>query len=315
MIKPLADWLVYDLIGLSPESHLGGALDYFVWDIIKISLMLLVIIFTVNYLRSYLSPEKVRRFLGRKLPVVGNILAALIGVATPFCSCSAVPMFIGFVEAGVPLGVTFSFLVSSPMVNEVALVLLFGLVGARVALIYMTSGLVVSILSGLVIGWLRMEKHLQDYVRSIHFGKVEPSKKTQKDRLRFAWGYTRDIFKRIWLFIIIGIGLGAFIHGYVPADFLLRFSAGSAIWGVPIAVLVGIPLYSSAAGMIPIISALLEKGLPLGTALAFMMAVTAISPPEFIILKQVMKMRLLLTFGAIITLAIILTGYLFNLLV
>jgi uncharacterized membrane protein YraQ (UPF0718 family) len=312
LIKPLADWLVYHLIGLSPETHLGEALDYFVWDIIKIFLMMLAIIFAVSYLRSYLSPEKVRHFLAQKLPLVGNLLAALVGVATPFCSCSAVPLFIGFVEAGVPLGVTFSFLVCSPMVNEVALVLLFALLGARVALIYLTSGLAISLLSGMLIGGLKMEKYLQDYVRNIHFGKVEEGEKTQKDRFRFAWAYTRDIIRRIWLFIIIGIALGAFIHGYVPADFLLRFTAGSAIWGVPLAVLVGIPLYSSAAGMIPIITALLEKGLPLGTALAFMMAVTAISPPEFIILKQVMKSRLLVTFGVIITVAIIFTGYLFN---
>jgi len=312
LFKPIADWLVYELIGLSPENRLGEALNFFIWDTMKIFFMMLVVIFMVSYLRSYLPPQRVRRFLSQKLPVIGNIFAAGVGVATPFCTCSAIPLFIGFVEAGVPLGVTFSFLVSAPMVNEVALILLIALVGWKVALIYLGTGLVVAVVSGLVIGWLRPDRFLQDHVRNIHFGEVEERQWSQRERLRYAVAYTRDILKRIWLFIVVGIAVGAFIHGYIPGDIILRFSSQSALWGVPTAVLLGVPLYAGAAGAIPIVTALLEKGLPLGTALAFLMAVTALSLPEFIILRQVMKTRLLLIFAGILTVSIILTGYLFN---
>ncbi len=312
MFKPIADWLVYELIGLSPENRLGEALNFFIWDTMKIFFMMLVVIFMVSYVRSYLPPQRVRRFLSQKLPVVGNIFAAGIGVATPFCTCSAIPLFIGFIEAGVPLGVTFSFLVSAPMVNEVALILLIALVGWKVALIYLGTGLVVAVVSGLVIGWLRPDRFLQDHVRNIHFGEVEEKQWSQRERLRYAVAYTRDILKRIWLFIVIGIAVGAFIHGYIPGDIILRFSSQSTLWGVPTAVLLGVPLYAGAAGAIPIVTALLEKGLPLGTALAFLMAVTALSLPEFIILRQVMKTRLILIFAGILTVSIILTGYLFN---
>lgn len=312
MFKPIADWLVYELIGLSPENRLGEALNFFVFDTMKIFFMMLVVIFMVSYVRSYLPPQRVRRFLSQKLPVIGNIFAAGVGVATPFCTCSAIPLFIGFIEAGVPLGVTFSFLVSAPMVNEVALILLIALVGWKVALIYLGTGLVVAVVSGLVIGWLRPDRFLQDHVRNIHFGEVEEKQWSQRERLRYAVAYTRDILKRIWLFIVIGIAVGAFIHGYIPGDIILRFSSQSTLWGVPTAVLLGVPLYAGAAGAIPIVTALLEKGLPLGTALAFLMAVTALSLPEFIILRQVMKTRLLLIFAGILTVSIILTGYLFN---
>lgn len=315
MFKPVADWLVYELIGLSPENRLGEALNFFIWDTMKIFFMMLVVIFMVSYVRSYLPPQRVRRFLSQKLPVIGNIFAAGVGVATPFCTCSAIPLFIGFVEAGVPLGVTFSFLVSAPMVNEVALILLIALVGWKVALIYLGTGLVVAVVSGLVIGWLRPDRFLQDHVRNIHFGEVEERQWSQRERLRYAVAYTRDILKRIWLFIVVGIAVGAFIHGYIPGDIILRFSSQSTLWGVPTAVLLGVPLYAGAAGAIPIVTALLEKGLPLGTALAFLMAVTALSLPEFIILRQVMKTRLLLIFAGILTVSIILTGYLFNLVV
>jgi len=312
MLKAFADFIAYGLIGLTPGTHLAEALNFFIYDSIKILILLTVIIFLVAVIRSYFPPERTRNILSRKREYVGNGLAGLLGIVTPFCSCSAVPLFIGFVESGVPLGVTFSFLVSSPMINEVALVLLWGLFGWRVALLYIGTGLVVAFISGIVIGKLRMERYVQDYVYQMKVGNTEISRQSFREKIDYAKDYTRDLLKRIWPYVLIGIGVGGFIHGYVPSDFLLKYAGPENPLAVPIAVLIGVPLYSNAAGTIPIVQALMGKGMPIGTVLAFMMAVTALSFPEAVILKNVLKMRLLLIFFGTVAVAIIGVGYLFN---
>jgi hypothetical protein len=313
MLKTISHYITYDLLELEHGSHLADALDFFIYDTIKIFLLLSVIIFIVSTIRSYFPPERTKRILSHKKEFIGNILAALLGIVTPFCSCSAVPLFIGFVEAGIPLGVTFSFLISSPMVNEVAVVLLFGLFGWKVAAIYAGAGLLVAIFGGLVIGKLRLEKWVEEYVYQFHNGQgYELVKQTFQERLLYAKESTKDILKRVWLFIIIAIGIGGFIHGYVPEDFLVRYAGPGNPFAVPIAVLLGVPLYANAAGVIPIVYALMEKGLSMGTVLAFMMAVTALSFPEMIILRKVLKIPLLGVFVGIVTITIIAVGYLFN---
>jgi uncharacterized protein len=313
MLKVISQYITYSLLNLEHGSHLADAVDFFVYDTIKIFLLLSVIIFIVSIIRSFFPPEKTKRILSHKKEFIGNILAALLGIVTPFCSCSAVPLFIGFVEAGVPLGVTFSFLISSPMVNEVAVVLLFGLFGWKVAAIYAGAGLLVAIFGGLVIGKLKLEKWVEEYVYQFHNGQeYELIKQTFKERLLYAKENTKDILKRVWLFILIAIGIGGFIHGYVPEDFLFRYAGAGNPFAVPIAVLLGVPLYANAAGVIPIVYALMEKGLSMGTVLAFMMAVTALSLPEMIILRRVLKIQLLGVFVGIMTLTIIAVGYLFN---
>ena len=313
MLKVISQYITYSLLNLEHGSHLADAVDFFVYDTIKIFLLLSVIIFIVSIIRSFFPPEKTKRILSHKKEFIGNILAALLGIVTPFCSCSAVPLFIGFVEAGVPLGVTFSFLISSPMVNEVAIVLLFGLFGWKVTAIYIGAGLLVAIFGGLVIGKLKLEKWVEEYVYKFHNGQeYEIIKQTFKERLQYAKDNTVDILKRVWLFILIAIGIGGFIHGYVPEDFLVRYAGPGNPFAVPIAVLLGVPLYANAAGVIPIVYALMEKGLSMGTVLAFMMAVTALSLPEMIILRKVLKIQLLGVFVGIMTLTIIAVGYLFN---
>jgi hypothetical protein len=312
MLQQFADYFVFSVLGLTRGTHLGDALNFFVYDSIKIFLLLSTIIFIVAIMRSQFTPERTRRLLSHKAQYVGNILAALLGIVTPFCSCSAVPLFIGFVESGVPLGVTFSFLVSSPMVNEVALILLWGLFGWKIALLYVGTGLVVAIVSGIVIGKLHMERFVQDYVYTMKVGAGADHTMTWKDRLTYARDYTGGLLKKIWPYVIVGIAIGGFIHGYAPEGFLLKYAGPGNPFGVPIAVLIGVPLYSNAAGVIPIVHALMEKGMAIGTVLAFMMAVTALSLPEAIILKNVLKMRLLLTFFGIVAVAIIGVGYLFN---
>jgi uncharacterized membrane protein YraQ (UPF0718 family) len=312
MLRSFSDYIVFDLLALSPETHLGKALNFFLYDTVKIFLLLSVIIFLVAIIRSYFPPERTRRILSRKREYVGNGLAGLLGIVTPFCSCSAVPLFIGFVESGVPLGVTFSFLVSSPMINEVALVLLLGLFGWRIALLYIGTGLVVSFISGILIGKMRMERYVQDYVYQMKVGDAEIARQNFKEKIEYARDYTKDLLKRIWPYVLIGIGVGGFIHGYVPSEFLVKYAGPGNPFAVPVAVLIGVPLYSSAAGTIPIVQALMGKGMPIGTVLAFMMAVTALSFPEAVILKNVLKMRLLLIFFGIVAAAIIGVGYLFN---
>jgi uncharacterized membrane protein YraQ (UPF0718 family) len=312
MLKDFADYIVFKRVGLTPGTHLGEALNFFIYDTIKIFILLSVIIFFVAIIRSYFPPERTRRILSHKREYIGNGLAGLLGIVTPFCSCSAVPLFIGFVESGVPLGVTFSFLVSSPMINEIALVLLLGLFGWKIALLYIGTGLVVSFISGILIGRLRMERYVQDYVYQMKVGNAEMVRQNFSEKIQYARDYTKDLLKRIWPYVLIGIGVGGFIHGYVPSDFLLKYAGPGNPFAVPVAVLIGVPLYSNAAGTIPIVQALMGKGMPVGTVLAFMMAVTALSFPEAVILKNVLKIRLLLIFFGIVAAAIVGVGYLFN---
>ena len=312
MLKSAVEALTFDWMGLSRGTHAGEAVSFFIYDSVKIVLLLSVIVFVVAVVRSYFSPEKTRALLAHRRRYAGTVLASRVGIVTPFCSCSAVPLFIGFVESGVPLGVTFSFLVSSPMVNEVALVLLWGLFGAKVAILYVGTGLLVAIVSGIVIGHLKMEKHVQEYVYKIKGNAISEAPRAFRERLTDARQYTGDLLKKIVPYVLVGVGLGALIHGYAPADFLARHAGRGNPFAVPLAVLIGVPLYSNAAGMIPVVQALMSKGLPIGTALAFMMAVTALSFPEAVILKKVLKMRLLLTFFGTVALAIIGVGYLFN---
>ena len=300
-------------MGIAKNSIFGEALNFFITDSIKIAILLVAIIFFVSFLRSYLPPEKVKKVLANRFEFVGNILAAMIGIVTPFCSCSAVPLFIGFVESGVPLGVTFSYLVSAPMVNEVAAVLLLGLFGWKIALIYVVSGVVIAVVTGVIIGKFKLEGWVENYVWKIKAGStaVEDTK-ILAQRIKEARQYTFNLFKNIYPSVLLGVLLGAFIHGYAPENFLASLAGKGNIFAVPLAVLIGVPLYSNAAGTIPIVKALIEKGLPLGTALAFMMAITALSLPEMIILRKVLKPKLLSVYIAILTVGVIFTGYLFN---
>jgi uncharacterized protein len=312
MLKSLMDWIVYDLVKMPQGNIFSEAVNFFLYDTIKIFLLLTIIIFVVSFIRTFFSPEKTRAILSQKHKYSGNILAALLGIVTPFCSCSAVPLFLGFVEAGVPLGATFSFLIASPMINEVALVMLWGLFGWKIALMYIGSGLLIAIISGIVIGKLKVENLVETIEHKNPACCVQESEQSFSDRIVFARGYTIDILKTVWPYVIVGIGLGAWIHGYVPADLLAKY-AGRGNWlAVPFATIVGIPLYSNAAGVIPLVSALTEKGVAMGTALAFMMAVTGLSLPEFMILRRVMKIKLLIIFTSIVGIGIIITGYLFN---
>jgi uncharacterized protein len=313
MIKPIIDWLVYDILKMKQGALFSEALNFFLYDTIKIFLLLTVVIFIVAIIRTFFSPEKTRAILGNKQGYWGNVLAAFLGIATPFCSCSAVPLFLGFLEAGVPLGVTFSFLVASPMINEVALVMLWGLFGWKISFIYIGSGLVIAIFSGIVIGRLKVEGLVEHFSHKKQACCAQSTGMTFNDRIAYAKRYTADLLKSIWLFVILGIGLGAWIHGYVPADFLAKYAGRENWFAVPLATLIGIPLYSNAAGVIPLVSALTEKGVAMGTALSFMMAVTALSLPEFIILRKAMSLKLLVIFASVVGIGIIFTGYLFNL--
>jgi uncharacterized membrane protein YraQ (UPF0718 family) len=313
-VQLLADWVTFKLLEISKDSILGGAVNFFIYDTIKIFILMAVIIFCVSIIRSYLPPEKIRVILSHKSKYAGNVIASLLGIITPFCSCSAIPLFLGFIQAGVPLGTTFSFLVSSPMINEVALVLLLGLFGWKIALMYIVSGLIISILSGIIIGKMKVENLVEPFVyQNTINGNFELPTITRKERIIYAKDYTLDILKKVWIYIFIGIGIGAWIHGYVPADFLAQYAGSDKWYAVPLAVLIGIPLYSNAAGVIPLVSALTEKGVSMGTTLAFMMSVTALSFPEFMILKKVMKIKLIFIFVGIVAIGIIFTGYLFNL--
>lgn len=313
MIQAFADWLTYEVFGISATTHLGSAVDFFIYDTIKIILMLTVIIFIVALIRSFFPPEKVWKLLAKRNELVGNIFASLLGIVTPFCSCSAVPVFIGFLESGVPLGVTLSFLIASPMINEVALVLLWGLFGAKIALIYIGTGLAVAITAGIILGRIpAVERMVEDYVWEIRMGEVVIPEYTWKDRLSIASEHTKDILRRVAAYVVIGIGVGALIHGYAPIELVAKYAGRDNPLAVPLAVLIAIPLYSNAAGTIPIVQALMGKGMPLGTVLAFMMAITAISFPEMVILRKVLKVKLLVIFAALLTVAIIIVGYLFN---
>ncbi len=310
-IQLFSDIVTYHFLGLSHDDVLGETINYFIFDSIKIFFLLAVIIFVVSIIRTFLAPAKIRAFLAGHNKFVGHVIAAVTGVVTPFCSCSAVPLFLGFVEAGVPLGITFSFLIASPMINEVALVMLIGSFGLKIALIYIVSGFLISIIAGLVIGRMRVEHLIEDLGK--YKGQDSDMTYTSwKSRIQYARGYTWDIITKVGAYIIIGVAIGAWIHGYVPADFLVTY-AGSNVWyAVPLATLVGIPLYANAAGVLPIVSALFAKGVAIGTVLAFMMAVTALSLPEFLILRRIMKPKLIAIFACVVGMGIIFTGYIFN---
>ncbi|GGB46175.1 hypothetical protein GCM10011505_29160 [Tistrella bauzanensis] len=314
---PFSEW-VTALFPVDRHSHTGDAIAFFFYDVPKVMMLLTLIVFAMGVVRSWFSPEKTRALLSGKREGVGNVLSASLGVVTPFCSCSAVPLFIGFVSAGVPLGVTFSFLIAAPMVNEVALVLLFGLVGWQVAATYLAFGLGIAIVAGFIIGKLRLEGWLQDWVRDIHSGAdapvgVDDERLTMAGRYRLGIAAVREIFGKVWIWIILGIGMGALIHGYVPEDLMVRIMGADAWWSVPVAVAMGIPMYTNAAGVIPIVEALLGKGAALGTVLAFMMSVIALSLPEMVILKQVLTLRLIAVFIGVVAGGILAVGFLFNL--
>ena len=313
-LQRVANFLVDTALGMQAGAHLTEAVRFFIFEFPKVLMLLVLIIFVVGIIRSYFSPEKTRKLLAGKSLFTGNIMAAMLGIVTPFCSCSAIPLFIGFVEAGVPLGVTFSFLIASPMINEVAVVLLFGMFGWQVAAIYIVSGLFIAILAGWVIGKLKLEKWLQDWVLKIHSeaDSEEEIRLSFSDRISLGFTAVKEIVGKVWIYVALGIAVGAGAHGYVPADFMASLMGKSAWYSVPLSVLIGIPMYSNAAGIVPIVAVLLEKGAALGTSLAFMMAVIALSLPEMIILKKVLKMPLLLTFVGVVGVGIMLVGYLFN---
>lgn len=304
------------LLGLDPQSRLGDAARFFFFDTPKVLLLLAGIVFVMGIVHTYVSAERTRDLLAGRRLGLGNVMAAGLGIVTPFCSCSAVPLFIGFLQAGVPLGVTFSFLISAPMVNEVALALLFGMFGWKVAALYLGLGLFVAIAAGLVIGELRMERHLEDWVRALQSGQVvrRPAEEyTLPERIRAGFSHVKEIVGKVWPYMLGGIALGAGIHGYVPEDFMASIMGKGAWWAVPAAVAVGVPMYSNAAGIIPVVEALLAKGAALGTVLAFMMSVIALSLPEIIILRKVLKPRLIGVFVGVVSVGILLVGYVFNL--
>ena len=314
-LTPFAD-AVLALSGLSRQTHLGEALHFFIYDTPKVLLLLTAIVFVMGIVHTFVSPERTRAFLSGRRLGVGNVFAATLGIVTPFCSCSAVPLFIGFLSAGVPLGVTFSFLIAAPMVNEVALALLFGMFGWKIAGLYLAMGLIVAIVAGLVIGKLRMEHHLEDWVRAIQAGnaaELAVDRPSWAERIDAGVSHVGEIVGKVWPYVLAGIALGAGIHGYVPEDFMAGIMGKDAPWwSVPAAVVIGVPMYANAAGIIPVVEALIGKGAALGTVLAFMMSVIALSLPEMIILRKVLKVRLIATFAGVVALGILIVGYVFN---
>lgn len=312
-LEPLSHILV-DALPVERGSHLYDALQFFLYDTPKVLLLLAGVVMVMGMVNSYFTPERTRALLSGRHEGVGNVLAALLGIVTPFCSCSAVPLFIGFVQAGVPLGVTFSFLISAPMVNEIALALLFALFGWKIAVLYLVLGLTIAIFAGYIIGRLKMEAHLEDWVRNMPHISVtaEGDTLTLTDRIHAGFASVREIVGKVWLYVLVGIAIGAGIHGYVPQDFMASFMGKEAWWAVPVSVLIGVPMYTNAAGIIPIVEALLAKGAALGTVLAFMMSVIALSLPEMIILRKVLKPRLIATFVGVVATGIMLVGFVFN---
>lgn len=308
------DFLVYEIFKMDKSSHLTEAIRFFLYDTPKVFILLTVIVFVVGIIRSYFSPEKTRKALEGKPLFIGNVMASCLGVLTPFCTCSAIPLFIGFVESGIPLGVTFSFLVAAPMINEVALVLLFGLFGWKTAVLYASTGLIIAIISGWVIGKLKVEGFVEEWVYEIKSGDLQMEEQTItfKDRIQAGYAAVVDIVSKVWIYIVAGIAVGAAVHGYVPENFMASIMGKDAWWSVPLAVLIGVPLYSNAAGIIPILQALLEKGASLGTALAFMMSVIGLSLPEMIILRKIIKLPLIVIFISVVATGIMIVGFIFN---
>ena len=313
MLEPLSHLLV-DALPVERSSHLYDALQFFLYDTPKVLLLLAGVVMVMGMINSHFTPERTRALLSGRNEGVGNVLAAMLGIVTPFCSCSAVPLFIGFVQAGVPLGVTFSFLISAPMVNEIALALLFAMFGWKIAALYLGMGLTIAISSGYIIGRLKMEAHLEDWVRNMPqvSATTRGDTLTLTDRIHAGFASVREIVGRVWLYVLSGIAIGAGMHGYVPQDFMASFMGKDALWAVPVSVLIGVPIYANAAGIIPIVEALLAKGAALGTVLAFMMSVIALSLPEMVILRKVLKPRLIATFVGVVSAGIILVGYVFN---
>lgn len=313
-LEDLSKKFVYDVLGISHDGKMGEALQFFIYDTIKIFILLIVIIFVVSFLRTYFNTQKVRVYLQGRSEFSGNILASLFGIITPFCTCSAIPLFLGFMQARIPVGITFSFLISAPLNNEIAIAMLFGLFGWKITLLYISLGLLVAILGGYIIGKI---KNVETYVLipvTLIEGELEDVKieLSIKQRARDAWEYSADIFKKIYLYVVAGVGIGAYIHGYIPADFIAKYAGGDAWYTVPLVVLMGIPMYSNAAGVMPLVEVLTQKGMLLGSALAFMMAVTALSLPEAMILKRILHVKLIALFFGIVGFGILLVGYIFN---
>jgi uncharacterized membrane protein YraQ (UPF0718 family) len=313
-LLPFSHFFTYSLLGIEKGRHLGEAVQFFVYDTPKVLMLLALVVFVVGIIRSFFTPERTRRILAGRRESLGNVMAAHLGIVTPFCSCSAVPLFIGFVTAGVPLGVTFSFLIAAPMVNEIALVLLYGLLGWRVAALYLVTGLMVAIAAGWVIGRLGMEQHIEGWVREMRTSADDVPEETLSwgDRLARGRDAVKEIVGKVWIYVVVGIAVGAAIHGYVPEGFMASIMGKGAWWSVPAAVLIGIPMYSNAAGIVPVIHALIEKGAALGTVLAFMMSVIALSLPEAVILRKVLMPKLIAVFIGVVAGGILLVGYLFN---
>jgi uncharacterized protein len=314
-IEAFSIWFTYSLLGMTAGTRLASAVAFLVYEAPKVLMLLTLVVFAVGIVRTFFTPERTRRMLAGKREFVGNVLASLLGVVTPFCSCSAVPLFIGFVSAGVPLGVTFSFLIAAPMINEVALVLLFGLFGWKVALLYVGTGLIIAMAAGWVVGRLKLERWIEDWVRRQGAGNEQAADDgplTWSTRFRFGLQAMKDIVGKVWPYVLAGIAVGAAIHGYVPENFMASIMGKGAWWSVPLAVLIGIPMYSNAAGIIPVVQALLSKGAALGTVLAFMMAVIGLSLPEMIILRKVLKMPLIVAFAGVVGVGIMIVGYVFN---
>lgn len=314
VLPDLSKWLTYNLLPIKEGSHLGSSVEFFFYDTPKVMMLLFLVVFGVGILRSFFTPEKTRAFLSGKSEFAGNIFAALLGIMTPFCSCSAVPLFIGFVTAGVPLGVTFSFLIAAPMVNEIALGLLYGLLGWKVAAIYLGTGLFIAISAGWVIGRLKLENHVEDWVTQANAVNLtmEEEKLTWNDRFVYGWDAVKEIIGRVWIYVILGIAVGAGIHGFVPEGVMASIMGKDSWWSVPLSVVIGVPMYSNAAGVIPVVEALLGKGAALGSVLAFMMSVIALSLPEMVILRKVLKPKLIGVFVGVVAGGILFVGYLFN---
>lgn len=315
-LQPFTNWLIDDLLRLEKGAHLTESIRFFVFEVPKVLMLLTLIIFFVGIIRTFFTPESTRKRLAGKKTFTGNVIASALGIVTPFCSCSAIPLFLGFVESGVPLGVTFSFLIASPMINEVAVVLLYGLFGWKVALIYVVTGLLIAIISGWIIGWLKLEKWVEPWVYKVRVGDGADAgeRTTWNERILLGYNAVKEIVGKVWFYILIGIAVGAGAHGYVPEEYMASLMGKSAWYSVPLSILIGIPLYSNAAGIVPIVSVLLEKGASLGTSLAFMMAVIGLSLPEMIILRKVLKLPLIITFAGVVGTGIMIVGYLFNML-
>jgi uncharacterized protein len=313
-LQPVTDWIIDSELGLTKDTRFTEALRFFVFEFPKVMLLLTLIIFFVGIIRTYFTPERTRKALEGKKTFTGNVMAAMLGIVTPFCSCSAIPLFLGFIESGVPLGVTFSFLIAAPMINEVAIILLYGMFGWKVAAIYVGTGLVIAILAGWIIGLLKLEKWVEPWVYQTHMGesRLEEDQLTFVKRINLGYDAVKEIVGKVWIYVALGILVGAGAHGYVPEEFMAALMGKSAWYSIPLSILIGIPLYSNAAGIMPVVSVLIEKGASLGTALAFMMSVIGLSLPEMVILRKVLKLPLIFTFIGIVGIGIMIVGYLFN---